>query len=91
MNTNRALTIAVLLFLSASAASAATAIGRITLIDPNTRQLMLDSNYIYTVSPKFDLSSVAVGDQVRLNWESQGGKQVVTSITKTPPKPSSSQ
>ena len=73
--------------LIASGASAATATGRITYITPDRQRLMLDNSDMYVVSPAVDLSSVAVADWVRINWDKKGREDVITSLVKTPLAP----
>ncbi|HWF67945.1 MAG TPA: hypothetical protein VN670_11600 [Acidobacteriaceae bacterium] len=78
---------AALACLIAGGASAATATGRITYITPDRQQLMLDNSDMYLVSPAVDLSSVAIADRVRINWDKKGGKDVITSLVKAPLAP----
>lgn len=70
--------------LNAGGACAATAIGRITYMSPDRRQLMLDNSDLYAASAALDLSSVAVADRVRINWDRKGGEDVITSLVKAP-------
>jgi hypothetical protein len=64
--------------------SAATTTGRITYMALDRHQLMLDNSDMYVVSPAVDLSSVAVADRVRINWDKKGGEDVITSLVKAP-------
>ena len=38
---------------------------------PDRHQLMLDNSDMYVVSPAVDISSVAVADRVRINWDKE--------------------
>jgi hypothetical protein len=70
--------------LDAGGACAATTTGRITYMTPDRRQLMLNNSDIYTVNAAVDLSSVAIADRVRINWDRKGGEDVITSLVKAP-------
>jgi len=85
MNIKRAAIIAVMLCLSAGAASAATATGRITFVSQDGHQLVLDNGDPFTLGPGVTLPSVGVGDLVRINSSAKAGQQVITSLTKAPP------
>lgn len=84
MTIRHAAAIAALLSLTAGGASAATATGRITYISSDGHQLMLDSNDLYAAGTNLDLSSVAVGNLVRLTWENRAGERLATAVSKAP-------
>ena len=45
---------------------------------------------MYAVGPTADLSSVAVADRVKVNWDRKGGEDMITSLVKAPQIPAAS-
>ena len=80
-----------LVLVSGLAARAETAIGRITYISSDGHQLILDSNYVYSVGAHADLSSAAVADRVRITFENHGVQRVVSTVSLAPLMPGSVQ
>jgi len=89
MAVKRLATCAALSSLVINSALAASATGRITYMASDGHQLMLDNSDMYAVGPAVDLSSVGVADRVKVDWDRQGGENVITRMVKAPLTPSS--
>ena len=71
-----------LVLLGATAAQAASTIYKITKIDAATRTITLGNNQTYVVDAGVMLDEFKVGDQVRVTFTSDNGKNTATAVVK---------
>lgn len=61
---------------------AATATGRITYLDLNAHQLMLDNSDMYTLRPDVTPTGLEVGRLVTVDVTNRGSEKVITKVLK---------
>lgn len=61
-------------------AKAAEAVGRIEVVDPTQRAVLLDDGKTYVVHPAVDLAALQRGSSVKVTYEDQGGQRVITDV-----------
>ena len=65
-----------------SSAWAITVTGRITYLDLNARQLMLDNSDMYAVAPGIAPTGLEVGRLVTVDVSNRGSEKVITKLLK---------
>jgi Cu/Ag efflux protein CusF len=74
--------VAGLALLGATATQAATTIYKIKKIDAATRTITLGNDQSYVVDASVKLDDLMVGDQVRVTFSSENGKNTATAVVK---------
>ncbi|MGH6923544.1 MAG: DUF1344 domain-containing protein [Propylenella sp.] len=75
-----ALSAGAMLAASTLAALAAEATGAIASIDPGAGTVTLDSGETFLLPEGFDAASLAVGDQVKITYEDEGGQMKASDV-----------
>ena len=65
---------------SALAAAAQTATGVIKTIDPDKKDIVLDSGGTYMLPAKFDLKKIKVGEKVKVTYTTKGEDMVASKV-----------
>jgi Cu/Ag efflux protein CusF len=65
---------------SALAAAAQTATGVIKTIDPDKKDIVLDSGATYMLPAKFDLKKISVGEKVKVTYTTKGDEMVASKV-----------
>ena len=71
------------LFVSAGSAFAEEADGTIITVDPATSIIILDDGQTYSVAEGVSIEGLQPGDTVKVSYEVQDNKNVVTAVTKS--------
>jgi hypothetical protein len=65
---------------SALAAAAQTATGVIKTIDPDKKDIVLDTGGTYMLPAKFDVKKVKVGEKVKITYTTKGDEMVASKV-----------
>ena len=71
---------AVAVFGLIGSAKAAEAVGRIAVVDPTQRAILLEDGNTYAVHPAVDLAALQRGSSVKVTYENQGGQRVIIDV-----------
>jgi hypothetical protein len=65
---------------SALAAAAQTATGVIKTIDPDKKDIVLDTGGTYMLPTKFDMKKIQVGEKVKVTYTTKGDEMIASKV-----------